>query len=164
MEKIRIRDKVSDLIDDRDVGIGAEESDMEAAVDKMNGDLSEVMRKPAFRGPGGTDIKSDDLRIGREIVRHEIVNGSIADEDVSFRDMEVRKAGGVENLKMRKDLMHRAVKVRTDFIEEEMKAGLRITDDELSTRSGSESRGTFGAVKVNANIEVNLSDGFNGAK
>ena len=70
------------------------------------------------------------------------------------------KASGVKNSEMRIDLMHLAFKVRQDVIKEQREERLGIADNELSTRKSSQSRSTFGTIKINSNVEVMSSDKF----
>ena len=86
------------------------------------------------------------------------IKSSIADEDLRARNGKVAKASGVENLKMGVDLVHDALKVRANGIEGEGKAGFGVADDTISPAQGGDSRGAFGAIKINAKVETNAAD------
>lgn len=153
--------KAEAVLNGRQVVIRAEEGDVKAAFDEVVGALGEVLWEPAFRRPRGTDVESDDFITSLKVLIPEAVHiglNVIGDKNFETRVEKVMEARLVENVKMGIDLVHFIFKVRDNRIKEQRETGFGIADNTVGTGSGGESGGTFVAIKINANVEVLLSN------
>lgn len=83
---------------------------------------------------------------------------SVADKNVGIGNGEVAQAGGLKNLEMGVDLMHRIFEIRADLIEEGVKDRFSVADDIASRAKSGKSASAFGAIEVDAQVEINCAD------
>lgn len=157
------------FLDERHVGRAAHEGDVVTLADEAVGAGGKVAVEPALRLPARADVEGDDLGLGREFLLPEcgglclllrrqhhleaaVVDG--LDTDGLLEHVEVAEHLMLDEFGWR--VGHGAV--RHDLVKEALEAGLRVADDALAAREGSDGRSAFIAVEVDDEVEVARAD------